>query len=106
MFSEPTLEDQLLGGIVRGLACQWATVESAITGVEPRHFDRPTNRCVFATITDLRRAGVAVDLVSVAERLIATDQVEEAGGFVRLAELWEVACASAELPTLVKLLSP
>jgi replicative DNA helicase len=105
MFSEPTLEDRLLGGILRGLAHRWVTAELALASLEPRHFVRPTNRCVFATITNLRRDGAVVDLVTVADRLHMTDQIEEAGGYVRLCELWEVACVSTELPILVAIIA-
>jgi hypothetical protein len=59
---------------------------------------------VFGAVSTLLEGGTPVDLVAVAEHLWKTGKIWQAGGFVRLAELWDWACAPAEVSTLAEVL--
>jgi hypothetical protein len=96
----PALEDRLLGGLLVGLVHWPAAVEAAVAALEPRHFAAAANRAVFGAVVTLRCAGALVDLPAVYNRLIYVGQDNEAGGSVRLFDLWTTACDPAEVDDL------
>ncbi|QEL17726.1 replicative DNA helicase [Limnoglobus roseus] len=66
---------------------------AGIVGAEDFYFD--AHQKIFAAATDLAQAGKAVDLVTVAEELRRRRQLEDVGGPVYLAEVYDVVPTAA-----------
>src|SRR5262249_57726094 len=95
-------EERLLGGLLVGLIHWPAQVEPALAGLEPRYFTASANCLVFSAVAALRRAGAKVDLVSVADFLRRSGEIWNAGGCLRLAELWVGAWGPGKVAPLAR----
>ncbi len=92
------MEERLLGGLIR----HPFLIHEVLRLLKPDHFTATANRVVFGSIVSLDVKGTAIDLVQVAETLHGQGQVDEAGGYVRLADLWEAACDESEIADLAR----
>jgi hypothetical protein len=95
---EDALEERLLGGLTRSPVA----LPEAVQVVRREDFQGDAHRIIFDALAALHEAGVAIDLVTLAQQLHERDQVQHAGGYVRLAEIWEAACAPGQALALAR----
>jgi replicative DNA helicase len=89
----PEAEVSVLGGML----IDGDAVAKALEVVDDTMFYREANRRVFRSITRLFQRGQVADLVTVAEDLKATDELEAVGGIPYLAELQDAVPTSANI---------
>jgi len=74
------------------------------TRLKPSHFYAPANRLIYEAICDLASKNVAVDLVTLSERLKTTGKLEAAGGNEYLAGLMDIIPSTANFRHYVAIL--
>ena len=89
--NSPESERGLLGALLRDNRA----IGDCIAIVKPLHFYGPANRLVYEAIIHLFDNGTPADVVTIAEELKKRNQVEEVGGYVYLAELFDTAATAA-----------
>ncbi len=94
-------EFRLLGGILVSLVHGPEACGPALDYLQPEHFADRGNRIIFEAVLTLHSEGVTVDLVSIADYLHRRSAIHDAGGYVRLCDLWTWACPPSEIPELV-----
>src|SRR5262245_59162751 len=82
------MEARLLGGMIR----HPATIPAVMRFIRSKDFRSESNQVVFSALVDLSISGSVIDLVALAESLHRSLRIMQAGGYSRLAELWEAAC--------------
>lgn len=94
-------EFRLLGGILVSLVHWPEACWLPLNHLQPEHFADRGNRIIFEAVLTIHGDGVTVDSVSIAEYLNHQRTIHDAGGYVRLCDLWDWACPPNELPELV-----
>lgn len=79
-------ERGLLGAVLRHNS---ALDDAQAAGIVADDFYHDASRKIFTAMSALHEAGKPIDLVTMAESLKAAGQVEDIGGFVYLAKLWD-----------------
>jgi hypothetical protein len=91
---EPPIEDRaaeraLLGCMIRGN--DHRVIDGSAELLRPADFSADAHRTIFGQILVLHDTGSPVDLVLLAQNLMATGQLENVGGPPYLGELWDAA---------------
>ena len=93
-------EEAVLGALLIEPSC----VDEAMEELTPSCFYDPKNRMVFEAMVSLVNEHVALDLLSVSQKLHERGQLEEIGGAVRLAALSQKIGAAAHVEYYIKIL--
>ncbi len=86
-------ERSVIGGLLLS-SDSWDAIAELVTASD---FYRPEHRAVFRQIAALIDRGEPVDVITVADRLLATGELESAGGHTYLAELVENTPTAANI---------
>jgi replicative DNA helicase len=100
MTHSPSVEDRLLGGMMRNNA----TIGHVLAILRPEDIQTNSNKAVLSAIVALHNSGMPVNADQVATHLGVNRVMAEVGGYSRLADLWICACAGAEVSQLVETL--
>lgn len=95
------MEARLLGGMIR----YPATIPGVLRFIRSDDFRSESDQLVFSTLAALSKSESVIDLVVLAESLYSTQGIEglmRAGGYSRLAELWEEACPEDQVLPLAR----
>jgi len=76
-------EEAILGAILTNPGC----INRIMDMLKVNSFYKPANRTIYQAILDLIREGCAVDIVTVSEKLRATEKLEQVGGRAYINEL-------------------
>ena len=93
-------EEAVLGALLIDANC----VEDVMEELEPNCFYEPRNRTIFEAMSKLVNEHVALDLLSVGEKLKAMGKLDEVGGTLALVSLTERIAAAAHVEYYVKVL--
>jgi len=93
-------EEAVLGAMLLEPSC----VDAAMEDLMPGCFYSPRNRTIFEAISSLVRDHIAVDLITVTNKLKAEDKLTEVGGAIVLAELSQKVGAAAYIEFYIKIL--
>ena len=93
-------EEAVLGALLIEPAC----VDEAVEELSPGCFYDPKNRMIFEAMVSLVAEHVALDLLSVSQKLQSQGRLEEVGGPVRLASLSQKIGAAAHIEYYIKIL--
>jgi replicative DNA helicase len=77
-------EQSVIGGLLLSSGEGWDAVAEAVNAAD---FYRPDHRMIFRQIAKLAEAAEPVDVITVADKLAATGELDSAGGVAYLAEL-------------------
>jgi len=92
-------EQQVLGAMLR----HNETIPDAVGIVSKEDFCHDAHQKIFQAIIELSDKGVVVDTVLLANRLNEHGQIEDVGGYVYLAELWDCSPTGANVEHHAKL---
>ncbi|MBR1573673.1 MAG: replicative DNA helicase [Bacteroidales bacterium] len=93
-------EEAVLGALLIEPGC----VDEAMEELTPSCFYDPRHRTIFEAMVKLVNEHVALDLLSVSQKLSSQGQLEEIGGAVRLAALSQKIGAAAHIEYYIKIL--
>ena len=93
-------EEAVLGALLIEPSC----VDEAMEELTPSCFYDPKHKMVFEAMVSLVNEHVALDLLSVSQKLHERGQLEEIGGAVRLAALSQKIGAAAHVEYYIKIL--
>jgi len=91
-------ERSVIGGLLLS-PDGWDAIAELVTAED---FYRPEHRAIFRQIAKLVDLGQPVDVITVADRLLATGELEAAGGHTYLAELAETTLTAANIRAYAK----
>lgn len=93
-------EEAVLGALLIEPSC----VDEAMEELKPNCFYDPRHRMIFEAMVSLVNEHVALDLLSVSQRLLERGDLETVGGAVRLAALSQKIGAAAHIEYYIKIL--
>ncbi len=96
----PDFEEAVLGALLVEPNC----VDEVMEELQPSNFYDPKNRMIFEAMVSLNTEHVALDLLTVSQRLRENGSLEEVGGAVKLASLSEKIGAAAHIEFYIKIL--
>ena len=91
----PTAEASTLGAML--LNSDVIPKAVAILGDDPAVFYDPAHRAIYSAVLDLYRDGTPLDAITLHNRLVESDRLNEAGGVAHLASLTDVVPTSANV---------
>lgn len=97
-------EEQLIAGLMR----QPDMLHDASTAITVADFTFPPNALVYSAMLQAVGLGLtggpgqAIDLGTLADVLVQRKEIEDAGGYQRLGQLWELAASGGNVPYLCK----
>lgn len=94
-------EQSVLGGLLLS-ADGWDGVAESVTAED---FYRPDHRLIFRQISRLAEAGNPVDVITVADKLQASGELEQAGGLPYLAELAQSTPSASNIRAYAQVVS-
>ena len=93
-------EESVLGAMLLEPSC----VDEAMEELTPSCFYDPHHRTIFEAMSSLVTDHVAIDLITVSNRLKSEDKLSEVGGAVALADLSQKVGAAANMEFYIKIL--
>ena len=93
-------EESVLGAMLLEPSC----VDEAMEELVPGCFYDPRHKLIFEAMADLVKEHIAVDLITVTNRLRASGKLSEVGGPVALADLSQKVGAAANIEFYIKIL--
>ena len=93
-------EEAVLGALLIDPRC----VDDVMEELKPNCFYEPKNRTIFEAMAKLVNEHIALDLLSVGEKLKAMGKLDEVGGTLALVSLTEKIAAAAHVEYYVKVL--
>jgi replicative DNA helicase len=87
------IEDAVIGALMLE-ADAYTRIENIISAGA---FYKPESNIIFQTVKSLTEKGQAVDLLTVTQSLISTNQIDAAGGFLRVTQLTDKVATAAHI---------
>lgn len=106
LVQEPLLPPHSLDaeqGLLGGLLLDSQAIDRVLDTVKVQHFYDEGHRLIYQGILDLCSQNKQIDIITVAEVLTAKNALEQAGGFVYLAELANGAFSTAAIGSYAKI---
>jgi replicative DNA helicase len=92
------MEEALLGGMMR----HSGTVSEVLQILRREDFHWEPNRVVFSAMLALSNSNIPIDVVILAHALCRDGELEQAGGYSRLAQLFGSACPDNQMLPLAQ----
>ncbi len=86
-------EQAVLGGVLR----RSEVINDIMDVLDGKDFYLPAHQLIYSTFLELYNKNLSIDALTVAEQLIAKEQLENVGGSLYLAELMEAVVSSANV---------